>query len=297
MRLVTLSGAKAKNSAATTGSNPSSRRSLRMNSTPTATHAPTHALRVSVSDSATTRAGMTSAGQTRSRVPNTSRAPATPTTSISVARVGHVVAECASGSLAQAVEVEHPVLHDAIYRCSGTHGHDDVGCRRGAMAASQVVHGRHDQEKEELAIVDEAFERRDREDRRDQRDPRVGEQRDEERGRSRPCLVANHAGDPAEEQRAEQDLRRRDRQLHRSHERQQQYRRQPLEARRSGRLRHADRRGSHQCTTGILRSFAAGASSRSLRPIERNARSAAASTRSAPMLVRHLKSPGTHLRW
>ena len=84
MRLVTLSGAKAKNSAATTGSSPSSRRSLRMNSTPTATHAPTHALRVSVSESATTSAGMTSAGQTRSRVPKTSRAPATPITSISV---------------------------------------------------------------------------------------------------------------------------------------------------------------------------------------------------------------------
>ena len=55
-----------------------------MNSTPTATQAPTHALRVNVSDSATTSAGMTSAGQTRSRDPNTSRDAATQMTSISV---------------------------------------------------------------------------------------------------------------------------------------------------------------------------------------------------------------------
>ena len=55
-----------------------------MNSRPTPTQAPTQALRVKVSVSATTSAGMTSAGQIRSRTPNTRRATAAQITSISM---------------------------------------------------------------------------------------------------------------------------------------------------------------------------------------------------------------------
>ena len=47
------------------------------------TQAPTHALRVKVSASATSSAGITSAGHTRSRVSNSRRAAAAVATSIS----------------------------------------------------------------------------------------------------------------------------------------------------------------------------------------------------------------------
>ena len=78
------SGASANSSATMTGRSAVSRKSFRMNSRLTPTQTPTQALRVNVSVSATTSAGITSAGQIRSRTPKTIRAAATPITSISV---------------------------------------------------------------------------------------------------------------------------------------------------------------------------------------------------------------------
>ena len=82
MRSVTVSGASAKNRATTTGSSAVSRRSFSIRMRPTASRTPTSALRENVSGSATTSAGITSAGQSRSRDPKTSRATAAQVTSI-----------------------------------------------------------------------------------------------------------------------------------------------------------------------------------------------------------------------
>jgi hypothetical protein len=65
------------------GSSAIRRKFLNTRSSPTATHAPTQALRDNVSPRATTIAGMTSAGQIRSREPNTRRPVAAQATSIS----------------------------------------------------------------------------------------------------------------------------------------------------------------------------------------------------------------------
>jgi hypothetical protein len=69
-------------SATSTGSRTISRKFLSTSSSPIATHVPTHALRPNVMASATTSAGITSAGHIRSRFANTSRAAADAMTSI-----------------------------------------------------------------------------------------------------------------------------------------------------------------------------------------------------------------------
>ena len=150
---------------------------MRMNSRPTATQAPTHALRVNVSDRATTSAGMTSAGQIRSRDAEHEPRRRDADDQHQRARVGHVVTERAARPLAEAVVVQHAVLDDAVDRRGSADGDDDVDHRRGALAAREVVDGRDDQEEQELLVVDEAVQGVDREDRREQRDPGVGEQR------------------------------------------------------------------------------------------------------------------------
>ena len=82
MRRVTVSGASAKTTATTIGIEAISRKSLRLRMSATATQVPTQAPRPSVRNSATTMAGITRAGQMRSRDPNTSRDSAAHTTSI-----------------------------------------------------------------------------------------------------------------------------------------------------------------------------------------------------------------------
>ena len=80
---MSCAGAKAMNTAATTGSSATSRKSRISNSRPMPAQAPTQALRLSVTASAATSAGMTSAAQSRSSLRNRMRAAAVQATSIS----------------------------------------------------------------------------------------------------------------------------------------------------------------------------------------------------------------------
>lgn len=82
-REVRLGPAIAKKIAATTGSTATRRKSLSASRTAAPTQAPTHALRVKVTATATASAGMTRIGHNRSRRPNRIRASAQPIASIS----------------------------------------------------------------------------------------------------------------------------------------------------------------------------------------------------------------------
>ena len=85
-----------------------------MNSRPTPTQAPTHALRVNVSVSATTSAGMTSAGQMPIAHAEDEARGGDADHQHQRARVGHVVAQRPARAQAEAVEVQHAVLDDAV---------------------------------------------------------------------------------------------------------------------------------------------------------------------------------------
>ena len=69
------------------------------------------------------------------------------------ARVGHVVAKRSMWSLAQAVEVQHAVLHDAVRRGSRAHGDNHVRHGRRPLTAREVVYRRHDEEQDKLSTV------------------------------------------------------------------------------------------------------------------------------------------------
>jgi len=82
-RALSFAGATAKKTAVTIGRIASSRKSFSENSTAAAAHAPTVALRVNVTTIATASAGITAAAQIRSLLPNSTRASAVQSTSIS----------------------------------------------------------------------------------------------------------------------------------------------------------------------------------------------------------------------
>ena len=113
MRLVTLSGASAKTSAITTGSSAVSRKSGARAAAPPATHAPTQALRVNVSDERDDERRHDQRRPDPIARPEDQARRGGAEHQHQRARVGHVVRERALGPLPQAVVVQHAVLNDA----------------------------------------------------------------------------------------------------------------------------------------------------------------------------------------
>ena len=100
-------------------------------------------------------------------------------------------------------------------RAGGADGDHDAQQRVGARAAREVVDHRHEHEQEQLLAVGDADRGVEREAGGQQRRRRVGDQRPEERGRLDAARLRQVQREPAQHRHAQQDLRRRDRELHR----------------------------------------------------------------------------------
>ncbi len=215
-RAVRVDGARPKKIAATIGSTASSRKSFSEKSSAAAAQAPTAALRVKVSSTATASAGMTSAAHIRSLPAEEHARQRGADDQHQQPRVGHVVAERALRTLAQVVVVQDAVLDDADGRARRRARHDDRHHRRGPLAGHEAVDERHDQEQHHLLVGKQADERRGREGRRHQRGHDVEHERPEEARRGEPLAAHRQERDPADERDGQQDLRDRDRELQRA---------------------------------------------------------------------------------
>jgi hypothetical protein len=137
------------------------------------------------------------------------------------ARVGHVVAEQTPWTAAQPVVVQDSVLDDADDGAGGRDRDDDVEHRVRARTPSQVVHGWHDQQQDELLAVDNAHARVPGEGGRDQRPARVHHQRPEHRRHAGSLPVHQQEHGPRHEHERQQDIGRGDGELERGHEAEQ----------------------------------------------------------------------------
>ena len=115
---------------------------------------------------------------------------------------------------AQAVKVQDAVLDNADEGAGGADGQDDAEHRVGARAASQVVRHRYQHQQHQLLAVGEADLRIQREPGRGQGQCGVGDQWPEKRGRLQPLAAREVRDQPRQDGDGQQDLRRRDRQLH-----------------------------------------------------------------------------------